>query len=140
MAGFKVPAGFTALDAFPSIESANSVKIQKHRLREMAEALLAAPDPEPAHDRRPCPRLALSHSPQPLYLLQAAALFRSHIQNRSWRPGQQIPPLEALVETYGISRATIRARAGPAGAGRADPPRARLAPSSTPSCPKRPRC
>ena len=42
MAGFKVPAGFTALDAFPSIESANSVKIQKHRLREMAEALLAA--------------------------------------------------------------------------------------------------
>lgn len=43
MAGFKVPAGFTALDAFPSIESANSVKIQKHRLREMAEALLAAP-------------------------------------------------------------------------------------------------
>ncbi|WP_165596447.1 AMP-binding enzyme, partial [Achromobacter xylosoxidans] len=43
MAGFKVPAGFTVLDAFPSVESANSVKIQKHRLREMADALLAAP-------------------------------------------------------------------------------------------------
>ena len=111
MAGFKVPAGFTALDAFPSIESANSVKIQKHRLREMAEALLAAaPDPNPP-DRRPCPRPSSSHSPQPLYL-QAAALFRSHIQNRSWRPGQQIPPLEALVETYGISRATIRQALG----------------------------
>lgn len=41
MAGFKVPAGFTALDAFPSVESANSVKIQKHRLREMAEAMLS---------------------------------------------------------------------------------------------------
>ena len=35
-------AGFTVLDAFPSVESANSVKIQKHRLREMADALLAA--------------------------------------------------------------------------------------------------
>jgi fatty-acyl-CoA synthase len=43
MAGFKVPVGFTALDAFPSVESANSVKIQKHRLRDMADALLAAP-------------------------------------------------------------------------------------------------
>ncbi|MBB1624327.1 AMP-binding protein [Achromobacter sp. UMC71] len=45
MAGFKVPAGFTVLDAFPSVESANSVKIQKHRLRDMADALLAAPNP-----------------------------------------------------------------------------------------------
>jgi len=43
MAGFKVPVGFTALEAFPSVESANSVKIQKHRLRDMADALLAAP-------------------------------------------------------------------------------------------------
>lgn len=41
MAGFKVPAGFSVLDAFPSVESANSVKIQKHRLREMADAALA---------------------------------------------------------------------------------------------------
>ena len=45
MAGFKVPAGFTVLDAFPSVESANSVKIQKHRLREMADALLSASSP-----------------------------------------------------------------------------------------------
>lgn len=52
-------------------------------------------------------RKLFSRSPQPLYL-QAAALFRSHIQNRTWRPGQQIPPLESLMETYGISRATIR--------------------------------
>ncbi|MCD0504743.1 AMP-binding protein, partial [Bordetella petrii] len=41
LAGFKVPAGFHVLPAFPSVESANSVKIQKHRLREMADALLA---------------------------------------------------------------------------------------------------
>lgn len=41
MAGFKVPAGFSALEAFPSVESANSVKIQKHRLREMADAMLS---------------------------------------------------------------------------------------------------
>ncbi|GAB1577850.1 AMP-binding protein [Bordetella petrii] len=41
LAGFKVPVGFQALDAFPSVESANSVKIQKHRLRDMADALLA---------------------------------------------------------------------------------------------------
>lgn len=43
MAGFKVPVGFTDLPAFPSVESANSVKIQKHRLRDMANAMLSAP-------------------------------------------------------------------------------------------------
>ncbi|RSE82713.1 AMP-binding protein [Achromobacter denitrificans] len=48
MAGFKAPAGFTVLDAFPSVESANSVKIQKHRLREMADALLAQPSTPPS--------------------------------------------------------------------------------------------
>ncbi len=49
MAGFKTPAGFTVLDEFPSVESANSVKIQKHRLREMADAVLAAsPQTPPA--------------------------------------------------------------------------------------------
>ena len=73
MAGFKVPAGFTALDAFPSIESANSVKIQKHRLREMAEP--CSPPPlirtRPRPTPMPAPKL-FSHSPQPLYL-QAAA-------------------------------------------------------------------
>ncbi|RPJ87889.1 AMP-binding protein [Achromobacter xylosoxidans] len=48
MAGFKTPAGFTVLDEFPSVESANSVKIQKHRLREMADAILAAPTTTPS--------------------------------------------------------------------------------------------
>jgi GntR family transcriptional regulator len=52
-----------------------------------------------------------SRSPQPLYL-QAAAVFRSNIHNRSWAPGQQIPPLEILVQTYGVSRATIRQALG----------------------------
>lgn len=47
MAGFKVPAGFTVLDAFPSVESANSVKIQKHRLREMADAMLSDSSSQP---------------------------------------------------------------------------------------------
>jgi len=42
MAKFKVPAGLMALDDFPVIESANGVKIQKAKLREMALAALAA--------------------------------------------------------------------------------------------------
>ncbi|MFQ6711802.1 GntR family transcriptional regulator, partial [Bordetella pertussis] len=36
-----------------------------------------------------------ARSPQPLYL-QAAAVFRGHIQTGVWRPGRQIPPLDAL--------------------------------------------
>ncbi|WP_420042574.1 AMP-binding protein [Bordetella genomosp. 9] len=40
MAAYKVPAGFHALPAFPTVESANSVKIQKSRLRELAAELL----------------------------------------------------------------------------------------------------
>jgi fatty-acyl-CoA synthase len=40
MAKFKVPAGLMALEAFPVTESANGVKIQKARLREMALAAL----------------------------------------------------------------------------------------------------
>lgn len=48
MAGFKVPVGYTVLDAFPSVESANSVKIQKHRLRDMANAMLSDPSSPPA--------------------------------------------------------------------------------------------
>ncbi|GAA4338242.1 AMP-binding protein [Pigmentiphaga soli] len=51
MAGFKVPVAFTVLDEFPSVQSANSVKIQRYKLREMAERLLAEPhasvDPKP---------------------------------------------------------------------------------------------
>jgi fatty-acyl-CoA synthase len=40
MAAFKVPVRFEVLTAFPSIESANAIKIQKHRMREMADQLL----------------------------------------------------------------------------------------------------
>lgn len=40
LAGFKVPVHFEVLDNFPTVESANSVKIQKHKLREMAQQLL----------------------------------------------------------------------------------------------------
>ncbi|HTK00618.1 MAG TPA: AMP-binding protein [Bordetella sp.] len=42
MASFKVPAGFHAMQAFPTVESANSVKIQKNRLRDLAAELLRA--------------------------------------------------------------------------------------------------
>lgn len=42
MAGFKVPVRFEVLTEFPSITSANAVKIQKHKMREMADRLLAS--------------------------------------------------------------------------------------------------
>jgi len=42
MASFKVPVRFEVLEAFPTVESANAVKIQKNRLREMADQLLAS--------------------------------------------------------------------------------------------------
>jgi len=40
MAGYKVPVRFEVVTSFPSVESANAVKIQKHKLREMANTLL----------------------------------------------------------------------------------------------------
>ena len=40
LAGFKVPVHFEVLEDFPTVQSANSTKIQKHRLREMAQALV----------------------------------------------------------------------------------------------------
>jgi fatty-acyl-CoA synthase len=40
LAGFKVPALFEVLGQFPTIESANSTKIQKHKLRELAQQRL----------------------------------------------------------------------------------------------------
>jgi fatty-acyl-CoA synthase len=40
LARFKVPAAILAVDEFPTTQSANGVKIQKTRLREMAEARL----------------------------------------------------------------------------------------------------
>src|SRR3546814_16264633 len=48
-----------------------------------------------------------ARSPQPLYL-QIAAVFRSNIHSRLWLPGQQVPPLEALVDQYGVARSTVR--------------------------------
>jgi fatty-acyl-CoA synthase len=41
MASYKVPVHFEVVSAFPSVESANAVKIQKNKLREMADTLLA---------------------------------------------------------------------------------------------------
>jgi fatty-acyl-CoA synthase len=40
LAGFKVPARFVAMEAFPTVDGPNGPKIQRVRLREMAEALL----------------------------------------------------------------------------------------------------
>ncbi len=51
--------------------------------------------------------LLYSRSPQPLYL-QVATIFRRNIQRGIWLPSQQVPALESLVETMGVSRATIR--------------------------------
>jgi fatty-acyl-CoA synthase len=42
MAGYKVPVRFEVVSVFPSVESANAVKIQKNKLREMADTLLAS--------------------------------------------------------------------------------------------------
>lgn len=39
LAKYKVPARIVALDAFPVTQSANGIKIQKNKLRQMAEAL-----------------------------------------------------------------------------------------------------
>lgn len=40
LAGFKVPALVEAVDAFPTTESANGVKVQRAKLRQMAEELI----------------------------------------------------------------------------------------------------
>jgi len=45
MAKFKVPVRVRTIDAFPVTPGANATKIQKHKLREMAEALLADDPP-----------------------------------------------------------------------------------------------
>jgi fatty-acyl-CoA synthase len=47
MARHKLPARVVALDAFPMAESPNGLKVQRARLREMAEALLAESAAEP---------------------------------------------------------------------------------------------
>ena len=48
-----------------------------------------------------------ARSPQPLYL-QVAAIFRRNIQLELWPRGEQVPALDTLVETLGVSRATVR--------------------------------
>jgi len=40
LAGFKVPVHFEIVTEFPSVQSANAVKIQKNKLREMANTIL----------------------------------------------------------------------------------------------------
>lgn len=40
LAAYKVPVHFEILHAFPMVESANSTKVQKHKLREMAQQCL----------------------------------------------------------------------------------------------------
>jgi fatty-acyl-CoA synthase len=42
LAAFKVPARVWWLDAFPTVAAANGTKIQRNRLREMAQQRLAA--------------------------------------------------------------------------------------------------
>jgi fatty-acyl-CoA synthase len=43
MARYKVPARIFCIDAFPTVQSANAIKVQKARLREMAQALACSP-------------------------------------------------------------------------------------------------
>ena len=56
---------------------------------------------------KPATELLYSRSPQPLYL-QVAAIFRRNIERGLWPRSQQVPALESLVETLGVSRATVR--------------------------------
>lgn len=53
------------------------------------------------------PGLLYARSPQPLYL-QVAAIVRRNIERGVWPRGHQVPALETLVETLGVSRATVR--------------------------------
>ncbi len=56
---------------------------------------------------KPSSAQLFARSPQPLYL-QVAAIFRRNIERGIWHSGQQVPPLEWLVEQLGVSRATVR--------------------------------
>ena len=48
LARFKVPERIVVVEDFPIIESPNGAKVQKVRLREMAEALLCAERDQPS--------------------------------------------------------------------------------------------
>lgn len=50
---------------------------------------------------------AMSRSKQPLYL-QLATEFRHCLDSGVWPVGHQIPPLEELMQTYQVSRMTLR--------------------------------
>lgn len=50
---------------------------------------------------------AMSRSKQPLYL-QLVAEFRSCLDSGVWPVGHQVPPLEELMQTYQVSRMTLR--------------------------------
>ncbi|MGB6104286.1 MAG: GntR family transcriptional regulator [Pusillimonas sp.] len=50
---------------------------------------------------------AMGRSRQPLYL-QLATEFRRHLDSGVWPVGHQIPPLEDLMQTYRVSRMTLR--------------------------------
>lgn len=56
---------------------------------------------------KPATDLLYSRSPQPLYL-QVAAIFRRNIERGIWPCSEQVPALESLVDTLGVSRATVR--------------------------------
>jgi GntR family transcriptional regulator len=53
------------------------------------------------------PGLLYARSPQPLYL-QVATIVRRNIERGVWPRGHQVPALESLVDTLGVSRATVR--------------------------------
>jgi len=48
----------------------------------------------------------LSRSREPVYL-QLATIFRRQIESGAWRPGEQIPSLDALCRQYGVARMTM---------------------------------
>lgn len=50
---------------------------------------------------------AMGRSRQPLYL-QLAAEFRRYLDTDVWPVGHQIPPLDELMQTYQVSRMTLR--------------------------------
>src|SRR5690625_844333 len=57
-------------------------------------------DPNPS-------QAAMSRSRQPLYL-QLATEFRRCLESGAWPVGEKIPTLEALMQTYQVSRMTLR--------------------------------
>jgi GntR family transcriptional regulator len=60
------------------------------------------------HKTRPTRQQGLfSGSPVPRYA-QLSALLRRRIERGEWRPGDQVPTLEALMHEFGLARVTVR--------------------------------